>query len=472
MKTIHHTFKLFLLLVTGVFMSCQDMNEVHEEYIKDGEIIYTNKVDSLSTYSGKNRVKIKGYITGAFTVNEIVVSWNEGENQQVFPYEKSAQDTDSISLIVTELEENSYEFKVTSKDSDGNTSVPSIAFGTAYGERYRSNLEPRSINHVEVDQTDMKVVLAIGAELQRDTEIKFTTTSNEEVVVSVPKEETEVVLENISLDHSVHYRTYYVPSATRNGEETSIDQFESDWEELTIPAIGEILNNLQFTPVLGGVAMNWSNPEGGVLVFTVEYTVDGVVKTQTVTSSEVDGEAIISGMDEGEQTIHITLADAYGNSFGPMDYTVTPQPAQLLDKSAWTVIDFSSEEPNEGAPNGVASATIDGNVNSFWHTQWAGGSPGYPHYVTIDMGAEKTIASFETFRRQGDSRGQTKHQFLVSLDGETWTDLGTFNMDPTTNEGQVYAIPSTPTARYFKYVAVEGPNFYAFLGEINVYGLE
>ncbi|MCM4169106.1 hypothetical protein KCTC52924_00128 [Arenibacter antarcticus] len=473
MKTIYNTFKLFLLLVSGAFISCQDMNEVHEEYIKDGEIIYTNKVDSLSTFGGKNRVKIKGYITGAFNVNEIVVTWQDGEGQQIFPYNKSTQDTDSLALIVTELEENSYEFKVTSRDADGNLSVANIAFGTAYGERYRSNLEARTINHLSFDGSNMEVLMGLGTELQRGTEVKYTNTDNEEIITTVVREENNVLLENVSINSPIAYRTFYVPTAANEGIESTIDEFESDWETLVVPSFGNVLNSVVFNPVLGGLEMEWSNPDGAVLVYTITYTVNGVIKTQTINSSDVNGEAIVSGMDEGEQIINVSVADAYGNSFGPKDFTVTPIPAQLLDKSAWTIFDFSSEEAGgEGLVNGYATAAIDGDVNTFWHTQWGGASPPFPHHFSVDMGAEKTIASFETFRRQGNGNGQTKIKFLISTDGETWTDLGEFSVDSKTNDGQVSAIKSAPTARYFRYVAVEGPTNFAYLGEVNVYGLE
>ncbi len=143
----------------------------------------------------------------------------------------------------------------------------------------------------------------------------------------------------------------------------------------------------------------------------------------------------------------------------------------IQDKSAWKIIDFSSQEPKEGGGNGIASAAIDGNVNTFWHTAWDLSKPSYPHYFAVDMGKVVNITTFQVFRRQGNNGGQTKHQFLVSEDGTTWVDCGTFAMDPNTDNGQSYRILSNPKARYFKYVALAGPNFYAFLGEINVFAL-
>lgn len=142
------------------------------------------------------------------------------------------------------------------------------------------------------------------------------------------------------------------------------------------------------------------------------------------------------------------------------------------DKTAWTVIDFDSQEPKEGGnPNGLARATIDGDLSTFWHTAWDLSKPTYPHFFTIDMGKTVNITTFQVFRRQGNGSGQTKHQFFVSEDGTTWIDAGTFIMDSSMDAAQNFRILSNPKCRYFKYVALEGPNFYAFLAEINVFAL-
>lgn len=43
-----------------------------------------------------------------------------------------------------------------------------------------------------------------------------------------------------------------------------------------------------------------------------------------------------------------------------------------------------------------------------------------------------------------------------------------FNAD--NDAGQIYPMTSYPKARYFKYIATQGRNYYAFLGEITVCG--
>ena len=328
MKTIYNNIKLFFLITIGISItySCQDMNEVHKDFIKEGEIIYTNKVDSLITLAGKDRVQISGNISFAYNITNIVVSWNKGEDKQVFAYTKTKKDTDTLNLIVSDLEEKSYEFKVFSKDSEGNSSISVTLFAASYGEKYRSNLEARRINTFLYSGTDAVITLGISNEYQRDSEIKFTDNSGAEVTVLVARDIANASLPNVDLSKSIEIRTYFVPTlADDEGVETSIDEFDSDWSTVDIPAVEPIFKSFNFTTVLDGVKVNWKNPEALDLKFTFAYTVAGEVKTLTITSSDVNGEAIITEMDAGEQSINITIADLYGNSFGPKSYTVSPK---------------------------------------------------------------------------------------------------------------------------------------------------
>ena len=90
------------------------------------------------------------------------------------------------------------------------------------------------------------------------------------------------------------------------------------------------------------------------------------------------------------------------------------------------------------------------------------------------MGTERTITQFgvwrTTFETGGDSRAPNKIQFLVSTDNAKWVDLGIF-FNRLLNGEQTYQIPSQPKARYFKFVAVKGPENNMVIGEISAYGL-
>lgn len=236
------------------------------------------------------------------------------------------------------------------------------------------------------------------------------------------------------------------------------------------PPFIQVASTIKMVPDFGGARITWNNETGKSITMRVSYkNNEGALITTLFTSKDPSYTAAIAGLNTNKRTFTVVVADILDNTSDKQDFEITPLAETKMVKTTWSVEGFSSEEPAEN-PNGFAKNILDGNVNSFWHSKWNGGQPGYPHWIIVDMKQEITISRFECFRRQGDNRGQTKHQFLTSIDGATWIDQGTFDFDPNTNDGQSFRMISNPKARYFKYVATQGPNFYAFLGELNVYG--
>ena len=189
------------------------------------------------------------------------------------------------------------------------------------------------------------------------------------------------------------------------------------------------------------------------------------------TSTELNPEHVYDDLG-----IYDVTLNAKGIS-GDVSYTLRLKLIQAakLDHSGWSIVGCDSEEPKEAEWSdspiaGLAQAAIDGNLTTFWHSQWDKAQPGYPHWFIVDMGREYVISSFVCYRRQGNNGGQTEHKFEVSLDGNNWSDMGTFAFDSQKDAGQTYTMVLLPEARYFRYTATKGPNQYAFLSEIEVYG--
>ncbi|MFB9270979.1 MULTISPECIES: DUF4998 domain-containing protein [Flavobacteriaceae] len=465
--------KYIIPIIIAVFLmtiSCTDTFEVHDKYLEGGEIIYTSKVDSLETHGGNNRLKITGYLTNGFSVNEITVYWNKGEDSQTFPYTKTAnQDTDFVELVVEGLEEQSYQFDVFSKDTDGNKSIKITTFGTVYGELFRSNLEARAINSFNLNaEGDATLNFKISSDLTRNTEVEFTNLSGNTTVKTLALNESDVILEQLDVTKPIKYRTFYVPTPVdEDGNETAIDEFDSDWKSYIVPTVFDpIFASFTFEPIVAGVTANWENTESTEIIFTFQKMVNDSPVISTVTSSAAIDTFTIDGMKGSTQDIEITLTDIYGNSISKI-FAVTPMAP--LGKGNWSIIDFSTEEAGgEGPVNGYASAAIDGDLGTFWHSNWSSTGSSYPHYFTIDMGAEKSIAGFEIFSRSGYTGGATVHEFWVSSDNVNFTKVATLNaaLDPTA--GSLVNADTNTKGRYVKYLAVEGPNNFTYLGEINV----
>ena len=64
---------------------------------------------------------------------------------------------------------------------------------------------------------------------------------------------------------------------------------------------------------------------------------------------------------------------------------------------------------------------IDGNPNTFWHTQWLGSSPVHPHQIIVDMGSAQEVGGFRYLPRPGGGNGTiAAYKFYVSNDGTNW----------------------------------------------------
>ncbi|MBA4141292.1 MAG: discoidin domain-containing protein [Segetibacter sp.] len=147
--------------------------------------------------------------------------------------------------------------------------------------------------------------------------------------------------------------------------------------------------------------------------------------------------------------------------------------AVIADKTGWTVT-ADSETPTGAENTGKASAVIDGNIATYWHTDnTVSPVPGYPHWLLIDMKSDKNIISVTLTNRQAATAiatGMKKFKLEGSKDGTAFTSLGEFSF-AITNNAQRFAVSSANAYRYLKLTALEsqtGTTPHTFLAEIDV----
>jgi hypothetical protein len=96
----------------------------------------------------------------------------------------------------------------------------------------------------------------------------------------------------------------------------------------------------------------------------------------------------------------------------------------LIPRTGWVVSADSQSTYNP------ASAAIDGNAGSIWHTPWTPSSVPLPHSLVVDLGSAKAIGGFKYLPRQDSSNnGKIANWRLhTSADGVLWTQVaqGTF----------------------------------------------
>ncbi|MFF2389636.1 discoidin domain-containing protein [Agromyces sp. NPDC058104] len=163
--------------------------------------------------------------------------------------------------------------------------------------------------------------------------------------------------------------------------------------------------------------------------------------------------------------------DGAGSATGTLSVPTIPPLPNLIDQTQLSIAGVSSEETvSENTP---ATKAIDGDPYTFWHTAYRNGAVPYPHFITLDLGADYDVTGLEYLTRQNAVNGRMKdYQVFVSADGTTWGDpvaTGSFTGDLGPQR-----VEFAPTAgRYVKLVGLNSVAGNAFGGaaEINVGGV-
>ena len=123
----------------------------------------------------------------------------------------------------------------------------------------------------------------------------------------------------------------------------------------------------------------------------------------------------------------------------------------MLAEEPPVVAVLGQEAGGEGPVNGYAAAAIDGKDNTFWHSQWSGGTGTPPHLLTIDMGKSLPIDGFIITQRQSLSRNIKNMVIETSSDGITWSAVvgSPFALTQTVPP-QAKLLPGEVTTRYFR----------------------
>lgn len=214
------------------------------------------------------------------------------------------------------------------------------------------------------------------------------------------------------------------------------------------------------SPIPSAKSVAVSRGEDGKLIFGESfYSLKVTVNGRTISANDYSlpqgGLVMVRSEYPGMYPSPVTQVQ-----FPPMS------PKSVIPSNGWTV-DADSFEPGEGDP----SNATDGDTSTFWHTQYSPSETPYPHWLRLNLGAEKTLRAVQLLPRTGQSNGRfAKFRLETSADGKTWKFLaqgvGKDSSDPIWVE-----FPDV-TSRWIRLVTeseVSG-NPWSALAEIKLYG--
>ncbi|TKG93808.1 hypothetical protein EYV94_16320 [Puteibacter caeruleilacunae] len=220
------------------FMACEDMNELHDPYLSQGETDYVGRVDSVKSYGGNGRIKFEYWVTDP-RVSKLHIKWSESEERIVTVNVPPHEASDTLEVIVGDdvpVAENSHSFIMTTESDLGVKSVDFEQLGNVYGPKYISTLLNRRINSVEMNDGNLSLDFAGSLNsTEVGVEIFWTSLTDGDMSAKYTLEElaSDVVIEDIDLSSPLTYHSMYKP------EEFAIDTF---YAEMVTPAIEQDIN--------------------------------------------------------------------------------------------------------------------------------------------------------------------------------------------------------------------------------------
>ena len=230
-----------MLLVGG----CEDMTDIYQKYIENGEIVYAPKLDSTKFYAGEEQVYFKFWVFNAASVKTVDVYWDE--DSLIVPVTLSSG-RDSLMVQVPCALEKSYTFKTRTTDIFGNHSLWSTGSASSYGEMFRQSLVNRTVKSFASDGNNGEISWFLPTANLVRSEVRYTDSNGQEQTVVVPAAQNTTQCVGHTTNR-FELRSFFLPEAD------AVDTFAVNWEQVRplyqIPRSGwsvEYCNSWQHMP--------------------------------------------------------------------------------------------------------------------------------------------------------------------------------------------------------------------------------
>ncbi len=210
-----------------VLASCSKMDGTYKDFIKDGEIRYSQRPDTLGVRPGHHRVE--AWIAAKRSnLSKFKVFWNDRLDSVVVPVTGTTGD-DTLRVVIDGLAEGSYIFEFFTYDREGNTSLPVDTVGNVYGDDYIASLSNRLTKRGVLINGNAKVEwYDVVDETIVGTEMVYKDQTGAEHTIFVKPEDDVTRIAERPLDDEVRYRTVFKPHPK------AIDVFYSSYKMITL----------------------------------------------------------------------------------------------------------------------------------------------------------------------------------------------------------------------------------------------
>lgn len=222
-----------MLIMAAAIFSCTKM-DAYKDFIKDGPIIYTGRVDSIKVYPGNSRILLTMLLLSDPKITKVKIYWNDKKDSAVQNIVRTSG-VDTVKFMLTNMPEGTHTFNIYTYDDKGHSSIKVDTLGIVYGQNYINSLFNRSLRSVNYIGGSKARLIWYGPSSQTIGEqIKYTDSlgANIDFIEPVykPNGQTKdtTILNNFKKLNYFQYRTLYKPVPN------AIDTFYSLYQSVQV----------------------------------------------------------------------------------------------------------------------------------------------------------------------------------------------------------------------------------------------
>lgn len=236
-------FAIIILALVASFGSCNKDGNAYKDYLKNGEIVYPGRVDTILVYAGNARLKLGVVLGSDPLVKKVRVYWNNQRDSVEVPVlTHNISGPDTVFTIINGLEQGNYNFQANTFDSSGNKSIVAYGTGIVYGANYLGSLSNRSIKSLTQSPDGLSIIIAWGEPSAGELGTSFTYTGagGTSKNLTVLSTDQTTVLPDFQDNSVVRYQSLYKP------EPSAFEFFSPPASTVTLPAYERELSKSKF----------------------------------------------------------------------------------------------------------------------------------------------------------------------------------------------------------------------------------
>jgi endo-alpha-N-acetylgalactosaminidase len=204
--------------------------------------------------------------------------------------------------------------------------------------------------------------------------------------------------------------------------------WHTQWQDASPECPHEIVLELTTPTTINGFTYLPRQDEqenGTIKAYEFYVSDDGKDFGQPVAKGEFENSKSLKTVTFEAKAAHFVklkaLSEVNGNAWtSAAEITVAAAPAGTAPTPAKPTLKFVKADSEETAgEDGKGANAVDGDPNTFWHTQWQDANPPCPHEIILELTPPTKIKGFTYLPRQDDSdHGEIKdYEFYTSNDG-------------------------------------------------------